>query len=201
MAARLRSLVVVSSFALLALIRPASANENWPQWRGPNGNGVSDSKNLPTTWSPATSENIVWKVELPAWSGSTPVIWGDYIFLTSPGTDDGSPPPADERGKGPGAIWRRKGGFGGKGFGDKGKDGKGPPAGLWWRRWSRRCGQKAGRPGRASAAADLPVEEGRKRSLAENSIAAIRSITSKTRRLRRPSRMASTSGSSLGTVL
>jgi outer membrane protein assembly factor BamB len=60
------------------------ANENWPQWRGPTGNGISDSKNLPTTWSLEKNENIVWKTELPSWSGGTPIIWGDHIFVTSP---------------------------------------------------------------------------------------------------------------------
>ena len=53
--------------------------ENWPQWRGPSLNGISPEKNLPVRWSP--TENIVWKLALPAWSGSTPIIWGDRIFL------------------------------------------------------------------------------------------------------------------------
>ena len=53
--------------------------ENWPQWRGPSLNGLSSEKNLPVRWSP--TENIVWKLGLPAWSGSTPIVWGDRIFL------------------------------------------------------------------------------------------------------------------------
>jgi outer membrane protein assembly factor BamB len=53
--------------------------ENWPQWRGPNLNGVSSEKNLPARWT--TEENIAWKLALPAWSGSTPIIWGEKIFL------------------------------------------------------------------------------------------------------------------------
>jgi outer membrane protein assembly factor BamB len=53
--------------------------ENWPQWRGPSANGISNEKNLPLTWS--TEENIAWKVAMPSWSGSTPIIWGDRIFL------------------------------------------------------------------------------------------------------------------------
>ena len=61
---------------------PQAIEENWPQWRGPYQSGVSDAKNLPTTWS--GTENIVWKTPLPAWSGGTPIIWGDKIFLTSP---------------------------------------------------------------------------------------------------------------------
>jgi outer membrane protein assembly factor BamB len=53
--------------------------DNWPQWRGPALNGVSGEKNLPLRWS--KTENIAWKLPLPAWSGSTPVVWGDRLFL------------------------------------------------------------------------------------------------------------------------
>lgn len=53
--------------------------ENWPNWRGPRHDGRSGETNLPVKWSP--TENIAWKLPLPAWSGSTPVIWGDRIFL------------------------------------------------------------------------------------------------------------------------
>ena len=76
--------------------------ENWPQWRGPQGNGISDSTKLPTTWSLEKNENIVWKTELPSWSGSTPIIWGDSIFVMSPSKSDGTAPAPQESGfKGP----------------------------------------------------------------------------------------------------
>ena len=53
--------------------------ENWPQWRGPSANGVSSETNLPVQWS--ATENITWKLALPSWSGSTPIVWGERIFL------------------------------------------------------------------------------------------------------------------------
>jgi outer membrane protein assembly factor BamB len=53
--------------------------DNWPQWRGPSMNGVSAEKNLPVKWT--RTENITWKLPLPAWSGSTPIVWGDRLFL------------------------------------------------------------------------------------------------------------------------
>jgi outer membrane protein assembly factor BamB len=53
--------------------------DNWPQWRGPALNGISSEKNLPARWT--AEENITWKLALPAWSGSTPIIWGERIFL------------------------------------------------------------------------------------------------------------------------
>jgi outer membrane protein assembly factor BamB len=60
----------------------AQAEENWPQWRGPHQNGISDAVNLPLKWS--LTENIKWKTPLPSWSAGTPIIWGDRIFITSP---------------------------------------------------------------------------------------------------------------------
>jgi outer membrane protein assembly factor BamB len=60
--------------------------DNWPQWRGPNLNGVSAEKNLPLKWT--TEENINWKLALPGWSGSTPVIWNDRVFLNLAEGDD-----------------------------------------------------------------------------------------------------------------
>ncbi|HYV09908.1 MAG TPA: PQQ-binding-like beta-propeller repeat protein [Pyrinomonadaceae bacterium] len=53
--------------------------DNWPQWRGPSLNGVSNEKNLPVKWT--TEENVSWKVPMPGYSGSTPIIWRDRIFL------------------------------------------------------------------------------------------------------------------------
>jgi outer membrane protein assembly factor BamB len=55
------------------------AAENWPQWRGALRNGVSGEKDVPLRWT--KTENITWKIGLPAWSGSTPIVWGDRVFL------------------------------------------------------------------------------------------------------------------------
>ena len=52
---------------------------NWPHWRGPGLYGVSEETNLPVKWS--DTENVTWKLAMPAWSGSTPIIWGERIFL------------------------------------------------------------------------------------------------------------------------
>lgn len=60
--------------------------DNWPQWRGPTLNGISLEKNLPVSWS--KTENVAWRLKLPGRAGSTPVVWGDRIFLTSVGEDN-----------------------------------------------------------------------------------------------------------------
>jgi len=54
---------------------------NWPQWRGPEGSGVSRETGLPVSWSEAIG--VVWKCKLPQSGTSTPVVWEDAIFLTS----------------------------------------------------------------------------------------------------------------------
>lgn len=65
---------------VLALSSQALLAGNWPEWRGPNGDGVTTETDLPLTWS--ATENVKWNVPLPEAGNSTPVIWGDRIFLT-----------------------------------------------------------------------------------------------------------------------
>lgn len=66
---------------VLAATAVAASAENWPQWRGPGGLGVSTEKQLPTEWAPG--KNIAWKVELPGSGHSSPAVWGNRIFLTA----------------------------------------------------------------------------------------------------------------------
>jgi outer membrane protein assembly factor BamB len=63
-----------------------SPGENWPQWRGPDYDGISHETNVPTTWS--ESSNVVWKLEMPGMGGSTPAVWDKHIFLTSQDGDN-----------------------------------------------------------------------------------------------------------------
>ncbi len=60
---------------------PAFADSNWPQVRGADSRGVSDEKGLPDTWS--TTENVAWSTEIPGLGWSSPVVWGDRVFLTT----------------------------------------------------------------------------------------------------------------------
>jgi outer membrane protein assembly factor BamB len=74
-----RQLSLILFVGLLLVFVQRTSAENWPQWRGPALNGVSSEKNLPVKWT--TEENVVWKVAMPGWSGSTPIIWRNHIFL------------------------------------------------------------------------------------------------------------------------
>lgn len=77
---RLALCPLLSCLSLFVLAGVSQA-ENWPQWRGPRLDGVSLEKNIPTTWT--KTENVAWRMPLPGAAGSTPIIWGDQIFLTS----------------------------------------------------------------------------------------------------------------------
>ena len=70
----LLSCIVVLTFCVIAKA------ENWPQWRGPRGDGTCAEKELPTTWS--RTEHVAWKVPLPERGNSTPIVWQDRVFVT-----------------------------------------------------------------------------------------------------------------------
>jgi outer membrane protein assembly factor BamB len=57
------------------------AADNWPQFRGAQSDGIADDAQLPDVWS--TTRNVVWKSEIPGSGWSSPVVWGDRIFVTS----------------------------------------------------------------------------------------------------------------------
>lgn len=69
------------SLSLLTLLPLVARAENWPQWRGPQNNGISGEKGLPDSWG--EGKNIAWKLKMPGAAGSTPAIWGDRIFASS----------------------------------------------------------------------------------------------------------------------
>ena len=77
--------IVLVVFVNLVYGAAVSAGD-WPQWRGPSLNGVSDEKNLPSKWS--ATENVAWKLALPGLSGSTPIVWNERVFLNAAEGDE-----------------------------------------------------------------------------------------------------------------
>src|SRR5262245_41504844 len=67
-------------FAALALTA-APGDENWPRFRGDGGGVALDNPSLPDAWGP--SQNIIWKIDVPGRSWSSPVVWGDHVFVTT----------------------------------------------------------------------------------------------------------------------
>ena len=64
------------------------ADMNWPQWRGPSGNGVALAGNPPIEWS--EEKNVVWKIPVPGRGHSTPIIWGEQLFLLTAVPENGT---------------------------------------------------------------------------------------------------------------
>ncbi len=81
MKVRLPAMTLLFLFALSSF-----AGENWPQFRGPTGDGHSDSTGLPTKWS--ETENVAWKTAIHGRGWSSPVVWGDQIWMGT-ATEDG----------------------------------------------------------------------------------------------------------------
>ena len=71
----------LTALAALSLAAATALAQNWPQWRGPDGNGVAAAGRYPVTFS--ATNDLLWKAALPGKGGSTPIVWGDRIALTS----------------------------------------------------------------------------------------------------------------------
>ena len=68
------------AFVVALLLSTVAAAENWPQWRGPGGQGISSEPGIPTDWQP--DRNVLWKVPM-APGHSSPAVWGDRLFVTA----------------------------------------------------------------------------------------------------------------------
>ncbi len=70
------------SFVVVLLAAcPARAAEEWPQFRGPAAQGIADNSYLPDTWS--ATENVAWKHDIPGRGWSSPIVWGNRVFVTT----------------------------------------------------------------------------------------------------------------------
>jgi outer membrane protein assembly factor BamB len=88
-----RGIAAIMGVGLLSTLQAATdttAEQYWPQWRGPYATGVSKTADPPVEWS--ETKNVRWKVELPGRGSGTPVIWGDKVFVLSavPAVDNGA---------------------------------------------------------------------------------------------------------------
>jgi len=70
---------------LCVLVSPALA-DNWPGWYGPGGLGIYDGKDFPAEWD--RTRNVKWKVEIPGLAHSSPIVWGNRVFVTTAVSDD-----------------------------------------------------------------------------------------------------------------
>ena len=75
-----RYLAFALTFVLLSYGSLTCHADDWPRFRGPDGNGVATESSVPTAWSPKA--NLAWKTEMPGPGASSPIIVGDRVFVT-----------------------------------------------------------------------------------------------------------------------
>ncbi len=85
----------LSGIALLLLVAIAQAESpkgvNWPQFRGPHASGIAEGHALPEKWDLESGENVKWKTRIPGLAHSSPVVWGDRVFVTTAVSSDPNP--------------------------------------------------------------------------------------------------------------
>ena len=67
----------------LARLAPSTSKGSWPSFRGPQAAGFVNGQNLPDKWDAKTGENILWRRQIPGLAHSSPIVWGNQIFVTS----------------------------------------------------------------------------------------------------------------------
>ncbi len=87
----LRTVVTTGVTALAVSTMAAASPPNWPQFRGPHASGVADGHKPPTTWNAEKGTNIKWKTPIPGLAHSSPIVWGDRVFVTSAVSSDPDP--------------------------------------------------------------------------------------------------------------
>jgi len=78
-----RNIVRTGGDATVRLPSAAASTGSWPSFRGLNASGVADGQHLPDKWNGTTGESILWRTPIPGLAHSSPVVWGDRIFVTS----------------------------------------------------------------------------------------------------------------------
>lgn len=82
---------IAAAASLAAAQTPAAAKGNWPQFRGPAASGVADGANAPSEWDASDGTNVLWKTAIPGLAHSSPIVWGERIFVTTAVPSTGDP--------------------------------------------------------------------------------------------------------------
>src|SRR6266498_1446573 len=76
---------MITTCLLFATLVAGPAADNWPRFRGADGTGTADDKNIPITFD--ANKNVVWKVALPGVGNSSPIVWGNRLFIHATSKD------------------------------------------------------------------------------------------------------------------
>jgi outer membrane protein assembly factor BamB len=80
--------MTIAAFAIASLVALPSAAQDWPSFRGPRASGVADSKPTPVEWNAEKGKAILWKAPIPGIAVSSPIVWGDRVFVTTAVSSD-----------------------------------------------------------------------------------------------------------------
>ncbi len=83
-----RKITVTSTARPPSRANPETSKGSWPSFRGPHASGVADGQNLPDQWNAKSGQNILWRTPIPGLAHSSPVVWGNRIFVTSAVSSD-----------------------------------------------------------------------------------------------------------------
>jgi outer membrane protein assembly factor BamB len=83
-----RSITLTSGARLSLSADQKNSNGSWPSFRGPQASGIAEKQNLPDRWDAKSGENILWRSAIPGLAHSSPVVWGNRIFVTSAVSSD-----------------------------------------------------------------------------------------------------------------
>ncbi|MHC4697431.1 MAG: outer membrane protein assembly factor BamB family protein [Planctomycetota bacterium] len=88
---RFRPTLWVGAVICVAHVTAAASPGNWPSFRGPHGGGVAEGQKTPTSWNVETGTNVKWKTPVPGLAHSSPIVWGDRLFVTLAVSSDPNP--------------------------------------------------------------------------------------------------------------
>ena len=83
-----RRITATTAKVLRSSSKPTDSARSWPSFRGPHASGVAEGQNLPDEWNPKTGINILWRTAIPGLAHSSPVVWGNTVFVTSAVSSD-----------------------------------------------------------------------------------------------------------------
>src|SRR5579864_8974427 len=78
---------LIASLVVMAALTASLHAEDWPGWRGPRGDGTSREASAPLRWN--SQDNVAWKIAVPGKGHSSPIVWGDRVFVTTCVEQDG----------------------------------------------------------------------------------------------------------------
>jgi outer membrane protein assembly factor BamB len=81
--------LLVAAALLLSVGRAEEPGQNWPRFRGPQASGIAEGHPTPVSWSVEDETNILWRTPVPGLAHSSPVVWGDSVFLTTAVSSEG----------------------------------------------------------------------------------------------------------------